>query len=311
MRCDERPTPILAKSLKADVHSTALPAAELARAADLCDCVGMPTSMAEENCQKPPRAFPDIWPSMQTKQAFKEETMDDNAFSAEALRFRIGDRVNVTLSEGPVRKAEVRFNGRIEDIAPGYFIGVVYDEPVGKNDGSVFGRRYFECKQGKGGFVRPNLVSQDFEYKAPEADPMVKLAAEAEARKLVRKGKKGDVASPEGESAQDASKAEDLRHEAKGANKKGDSSAPRWAEKALAIRRLAVREEAKARGLDVEAVLEAWDRRNAARVNVRALSADPLDSDKLIAAANYCTVSGDGLRTSIVRRGQQAVHGWR
>ena len=33
-----------------------------------------------------------------------------------------------------------------------------YDEPLGKNDGTVNGKRYFECMQGFGHFVRPNDV---------------------------------------------------------------------------------------------------------------------------------------------------------
>lgn len=43
------------------------------------------------------------------------------------------------------RTAEVMYVGKISEIAPGYWIGVCYDEPVGKNDGSVKGRRCFEC----------------------------------------------------------------------------------------------------------------------------------------------------------------------
>ena len=52
----------------------------------------------------------------------------------------------------------VRFVGKCEGLPLGYWVGVQYDEPVGKNDGSVKGRRFFECPQGYGAFVRPNLV---------------------------------------------------------------------------------------------------------------------------------------------------------
>ena len=40
----------------------------------------------------------------------------------------------------------------------GWWIGVQYDEPVGKNDGSVKGVTYFECTTGYGGMLRPNKV---------------------------------------------------------------------------------------------------------------------------------------------------------
>lgn len=47
-------------------------------------------------------------------------------------------------------------------------VGVVFDEPVGHNDGTVKGVAYFSCVQGYGAFVRGDRVSVgDF----PERDP--------------------------------------------------------------------------------------------------------------------------------------------
>ena len=59
------------------------------------------------------------------------------------------------------RRAEVMFIGKIPEMPAGYWIGVEYDEPVGKNDGSVKGRRCFECNLDYGGFVRPDKIQPD------------------------------------------------------------------------------------------------------------------------------------------------------
>lgn len=49
--------------------------------------------------------------------------------------------------------------GRVPELAAGYWVGVALDEPTGKNDGSVKGKRYFTCPAGHGSFVRPDKVA--------------------------------------------------------------------------------------------------------------------------------------------------------
>ena len=65
-----------------------------------------------------------------------------------------GDRCK---TEPGGRNAEVRFVGKVPGMR-GFWVGVQYDEPVGKNDGTAKGTRYFECPPKYGGFLRPDKI---------------------------------------------------------------------------------------------------------------------------------------------------------
>lgn len=67
------------------------------------------------------------------------------------------------------RRGCVKFIGENEAMKPGYWVGVQFDEPLGRNDGSIKGVRLFECSPGFGAFVRgKNVTCGDF----PERDLM-------------------------------------------------------------------------------------------------------------------------------------------
>uniref|UniRef100_A0A170XZM1 Tubulin-folding cofactor b n=1 Tax=Triatoma infestans TaxID=30076 RepID=A0A170XZM1_TRIIF len=67
---------------------------------------------------------------------------------------QVGLRCQVSVPGQSVRRATIKYIGTV-NFKPGNWIGVQYDEPMGKNDGSVEGVRYFECPPKYGGFVKP------------------------------------------------------------------------------------------------------------------------------------------------------------
>jgi tubulin-specific chaperone B len=70
---------------------------------------------------------------------------------------KVGSRCAV--GEDSQRRGTVRFVGSVDDLpGGGLWIGVQYDEPMGKNDGSVAGKRYFDAGKNRGGFIRPERV---------------------------------------------------------------------------------------------------------------------------------------------------------
>lgn len=98
----------------------------------------------------------------------KEIELEENLVKA----MNIGDRCEVRVPSQPVRRATVMFTGSVE-FANGLWIGVKYDEPLGKNDGTVKGKRYFECGPNYGGFVKPSHVTiGDFPEETFDLDEM-------------------------------------------------------------------------------------------------------------------------------------------
>jgi len=72
----------------------------------------------------------------------------------------VGSRCQVESSEDDLHKRGiVRFVGKTKfGKGDGIWVGIEYDEPMGKNDGSVQGERYFSCRPNYGVFVRPEKV---------------------------------------------------------------------------------------------------------------------------------------------------------
>ncbi|KAF2180254.1 hypothetical protein K469DRAFT_673080 [Zopfia rhizophila CBS 207.26] len=101
------------------------------------------------------------------KKTQKLGRFDPNAPSIEEQKLRALEREieerGLTLScrvrllpESDARRGTVSYIGPVPEIPGlGAWIGVALDEPTGKNDGSVKGKKYFECGKSHGVFVRP------------------------------------------------------------------------------------------------------------------------------------------------------------
>lgn len=106
---------------------------------------------------KPPgTGAPKTNPSTGAKAAVadKSAAAGGDAQNAEE-NFQIGERVWVNGN----KPGYIQFLGETQ-FAPGQWAGIVLDEPIGKNDGSVAGVRYFQCEALRGIFTRPSKLSR-------------------------------------------------------------------------------------------------------------------------------------------------------
>ena len=101
----------------------------------------------------------------------------------------VGDRCEV-VTDGCRGNGTVGFAGTV-DGKDGFWLGVSMDEAKGRNDGSVQGRRYFECPQNHGVFVPPEKVRKiavrEAMAAALEEERGMMLATMAELRKDLAK----------------------------------------------------------------------------------------------------------------------------
>jgi len=86
---------------------------------------------------------------------FQEEEEEEE----EARHLQIGDLVEVRGEIGAsVRRGRVRYIGPTDFAKDGTWVGVEFEGPVGLNDGSVDGKRYFTCPALHGSFLRPDKL---------------------------------------------------------------------------------------------------------------------------------------------------------
>jgi tubulin-folding cofactor B len=78
-----------------------------------------------------------------------------NTYEDEAALIEVGARC--LLGDG-FRRGCVMYVGMVKEIGYGFYVGVLLDEPMGENNGSVKGKKYFECDDKFATFVRPNYV---------------------------------------------------------------------------------------------------------------------------------------------------------
>lgn len=108
----------------------------------------------------------------------ERETNSTSAISGEELEstsLAVGMRVRLSerCTSGTAKQlATISFVGETH-FQTGLWVGVTLDEPLGKNDGSVMGRRYFECAPRHGIFIRPASLAplEDSELRSvPSCD---------------------------------------------------------------------------------------------------------------------------------------------
>lgn len=86
-----------------------------------------------------------------------EKYQQENIEKEKIDKMKVGQRCCIRLPNKPTQHGTVMYKGRL-DGKNGYWVGVKYDEPYGKHDGCLNGKRYFETLPKYGSFVTPSAI---------------------------------------------------------------------------------------------------------------------------------------------------------
>lgn len=91
--------------------------------------------------------------------AKKEELKKLN--ESKAAELSVGSRFRTVNDKDGERRGTIRYVGKVPEIdGESIWAGVEFDEPVGKNNGSLKGVPYFKAKPNYGGFLKPAQIEQ-------------------------------------------------------------------------------------------------------------------------------------------------------
>jgi len=143
---------------------------------------------------------PELWMITDTG---KSKGITDDHQAELAVRFKLKERIMVeTEAVRGGRPATIMFIGKVPEIAPGFWIGVEFEIPDGKHDGSIDGKVYFQCRKNHGCFLRPSHIRPAGAIQATEADAAttpdapVKVRLKEDKPKLNAKADKADKRKP-------------------------------------------------------------------------------------------------------------------
>ncbi|KYQ90814.1 tubulin folding cofactor B [Tieghemostelium lacteum] len=103
---------------------------------------------------------------LEQQQLKEQQEISDNQ---EPSHLKVGEKCLVKSDDSSTRLGIIAFIGQTE-FSSGYWVGVILNQPLGKNDGSVKGKSYFSCQPNYGCFVRARNILQNQENLVVEQE---------------------------------------------------------------------------------------------------------------------------------------------